>query len=284
MRSLRLAQTGLCLYRSSLSAVVYPVSASRLQSYHRCPQEYFLRYERRVPSQLFFGSQALGHALHAALAAIYRDWHYCTARPEWQWFEDCWQQASLRLPDDMVTNGEQILRRYFDTFITSQPTLHRPLGVESRIQGRLQVNNLEFGLSGRYDRLDWLDDGLELIDYKSNREIALRETAETDLQLGLYYLALEQQYGASLRRLSFVYLRQAKVVSFDVTSEHRERVEAIIADLALRLRQDKDWPAQTGQQCKYCSYSRYCSEVCETPEPLPIVQNRMSQLQLVLGL
>ncbi|MEM9568736.1 MAG: PD-(D/E)XK nuclease family protein [Cyanobacteria bacterium P01_E01_bin.34] len=70
--------------------------------------------------------------------------------------------------------GQRILRRYFDNFIATRATLHRPLGVESRIQGRLQVENIEFSLNGRYDRLDWLDDGLELIDYKSNREIVQR--------------------------------------------------------------------------------------------------------------
>lgn len=183
-----------------------------------------------------------------------------------------------------MVEGQRILRRYFDTFIATRSTLHRPVGVESRIQGRLQVENIEFSLTGRYDRLDWLDDGLELIDYKSNREIVQREPAETDLQLGLYYLALEQHYGASLKRLSFIYLRQAKVVSFDVTPEHRDRVEATIADLALRLRQDREWPAQTGQQCDRCSYARYCDRICDSPEPLPEMPQRKSQLQLVLGL
>ena len=264
--------------------MAYPLSATRLQSYHRCPQEYYFKYERRVPARSFFGSQALGHALHAALATIYRDWHYNSPQPDWQWLADCWAQASQRLSEAQMSEGEDILRRYFERFIMPQPTLRRPLGVESRIQGRLQAENLEFSLSGRYDRLDWLDDGLELIDYKSNRDIVHREPAETDLQLGLYYLALEQQYGASLKRLSLIYLRSAQVVSFDVTPDHRDRVEATIADLAVRLRRDEEWPAQTGHQCDRCSYARYCQEVCEDPEPLPaITGGSLQQLQLVLG-
>jgi len=58
-------------------------------------------------------------------------------------------------------------------------------------------------LTGRYDRLDCLEDGVELIDYKSAKQAALPEPAEIDLQLGLYHLALEQVYQQSLRRLSF---------------------------------------------------------------------------------
>ena len=263
--------------------MVYPLSASRLQSYHRCPQEYYFKYERQVPSRAFFGSQALGNALHVALAKVYGDWDYSSARPEWQWLQACWAQSTERLSDNQVAEGEKILRRYFDTFITAQATMHRPLGIESRIQGQLEVENLEFRLTGRYDRLDWLEDGLELIDYKSNREISQRDPAATDLQLGLYYLALEQQYGASLKRLSFIYLRTSQVVSFDVTLDHRERVRETIADLALRLRRDDDWPAQVGHQCDSCSYARYCSQVCDEPEPLPETEHRRTQLQLTLG-
>ena len=42
--------------------------------------------------------------------------------------------------------------------------MHRPLATEGRVQGELQVHGLEFKLMGRYDRLDFMEDGLELID------------------------------------------------------------------------------------------------------------------------
>ena len=50
---------------------------------------------------------------------------------------------------------------------------------------------VEFKLVGRYDRIDFVDDGLELIDYKSAKSPTLPSAEEIDLQLGLYYLALE---------------------------------------------------------------------------------------------
>jgi len=77
--------------------------------------------------------------------------------------------------------------------------------VEGKLQGSLEVENVSL-LTGRYDRLDWLEDGVELIDYKSAKQVALPEPAEIDLQLG-FTLALEQVYQQSLRRLSFIYLR-----------------------------------------------------------------------------
>jgi putative RecB family exonuclease len=263
----------------------YPLSATRLQTYHRCPQSYYFRYERRVPAAKTFGGPALGKALHKALAQIYGEWDYADPKPDWDWFLLCWKSNCDGLNAAQFTEGQAILRRYFDAFIVPCVTMHRPLGIEGRIQGYFQTDNVEFSLTGRYDRLDWLaEDGLELIDYKSNKDMAQREPVETDLQLGLYYLALEQQYGKSLRKLSLIYLRTGQVVSYEVTPDHGDRVKATISEMALRLRRDEDWPTQPGHQCDRCTYTRYCDAVCETPEPLPQAARAEIQLQLSLSL
>ena len=77
-------------------------------------------------------------------------------------------------------------------------TLRRPIAVEGRIQGQLQAEGVEFRLSGRYDRLDALEDGLELVDYKSTRNPKRPDPNLIDLQMGLYYLAL----GAAISSVS----------------------------------------------------------------------------------
>ena len=59
------------------------------------------------------------------------------------------------------------MEQYYEREIASVGTMQKPLATEGRIQGLLLVNGIEFKLMGRYDRLDFLADGLELIDYKS---------------------------------------------------------------------------------------------------------------------
>lgn len=54
--------------------MAYPISATKLQTYHRCPQAYYFRYELGLKTPSFFGNAALGTALHQALAQAYRDW------------------------------------------------------------------------------------------------------------------------------------------------------------------------------------------------------------------
>jgi putative RecB family exonuclease len=261
----------------------YPLSAAKLQTYYRCPLSYYFRYERKLPGAAFYGSAVLGTSLHQALAKIYRDWHYQTPIPDYAWVEQCWGQYSSTLKDTQVAEGQTILRRYYDSFIASQSALRRPLAVEGRVQGHLQVQDLEFTLSGRYDRLDFLDDGLELIDYKSSKTMDTLESDELDLQMGLYYLALEQRYRRSLKRLSLVYLRTGEKVCFEADPVQRQRAKSLISELAWELRHDRRWTPFPGDQCDRCAYARYCPAVQAQPEPLPIHAKPAPQLQLALN-
>jgi putative RecB family exonuclease len=262
----------------------YTLSAAKLQSYYRCPQAYYFRYERRIPGAAFFSSAALGTALHQALAQIYQDWHYQDPIPRFEWLEHCWSQQMGGLTSTQINEGRNILRRYYESYITSQSALRRPVAVEGKIQGSLRVENLEFVLSGRYDRLDSLDDGLELIDYKSTKEPEPLESDEVDLQIGIYYLALEQRYRRSLKRLTLLYLRTGEQVCFEATPKHREQVEEIIGELAVQLRNDNRWLPFPGEQCDRCAYARYCPAVQPDPEPLPDDAKPEAGLQLVLSI
>lgn len=262
----------------------YVLSAAKLQSYYRCPQSYYFRYERKIQGAAFFGSAVLGTSLHQALAQIYQDWHYQQPIPNFDWIEQCWDRQTGGLTANQISEGRSILRRYYNTFIASQSALRKPLAVEGRIQGSLWVENVEFVLSGRYDRIDSLEDGLELIDYKSAREVEAYESDEVDLQIGLYYLALEQRYRRRLKRLSLLYLRTGEKISFEATPEHRERVQSVVGDLALQLRHDQRWLPFPGDQCDRCAYARYCPGIHAEPEPLPQDAKPQEGLQLVLSL
>ncbi|MCU0523828.1 MAG: PD-(D/E)XK nuclease family protein [Elainella sp. Prado103] len=262
----------------------YALSAAKLQTYHRCPRAYYYRYERRLEGSAFYGSAALGTSLHQALAQIYQDWHYQDPVPRLDWIEYCWNQQIGDLSPSQIAEGRAILRRYYYSFIASQSAMRKPLAVEGRIQGNLQVENLEFTLTGRYDRLDYCDDGLELIDYKSAKEIETIDPEEVDLQIGLYYLALEQRYQRHLKQMSLLYLRTGEKVVYEATTRHRNRVEQVISDLAIELRRDQQWIPFPGKQCQRCAYARYCPALQREPEPLPEAARPEPGLQLVLSL
>jgi putative RecB family exonuclease len=263
-------------------AMAYQISASKLQTYKRCPYAYYLRYERQLTSSSFFGSAALGTALHQALAKFHRDWHYRVPIPDIDWAYQCWHESSFGLTAPQIEEGRDILETYYRKFIKPAITLRQPLAVEGKIQAYLQVENLEFVMTGRYDRIDFVDDGLELIDYKSAREIKLPDQEMIDLQIGLYYLALTQIYQQSLKYLSLLLLRTGEKVRFEATPYHQQQVQAMVAELAVRLRADQTWAPTPGRQCTRCAYARYCAAVQPTPAPLPTLP-KMPELQLALS-
>src|SRR3712207_700795 len=95
----------------------YQISATKIQAYSRCPYAYYLRYERRLSNNEFYGSAALGSALHQALAMLHRDWHYHEAVPDLQWIHRCWEQYSAGLTPTQLEEGRVILEGYYEKFI-----------------------------------------------------------------------------------------------------------------------------------------------------------------------
>lgn len=260
--------------------MTYRLSASRLQAYQRCPQAYYFQYERGMGNPAAFGGANLGRALHETLAVLYRDWHYSQPMPlEWVLLQ--WQQCKIVLTPQELQDGEAILQHYHAAHLQGD-TLQKPVAVEGKIQGCLQIDGIEFDLTGRYDRLDWFEDGLALVDYKSAKSPQVPAPHTVDVQLGLYALALEQHYQHSLKQVSLVFLRTGQVVTYPVTDNHQANVRYLIQDLALRLHVDQDWTPCTGTHCKGCSYKAYCPAVSPEPAPLPSeIQSRPSRsLQL----
>jgi putative RecB family exonuclease len=262
----------------------YHISATKLQAYDRCPFAYYLRYERRFNSNEFFGSAALGTALHQALAMVHRDWHYHEPLPKMEWIRYCWNEACVGLTPTQTEQGRIILEAYYEKFVVSELSLNRPLAVEGKIQASLHVENLEFTITGRYDRIDFVEGGLELIDYKSSRDLKIPANDEMDLQIGLYFLALEQTYQQRLKYLSLLFLRTGEKIRYRATQRHKKQVQAVISGLAMRLRQDDTWEPTPGKQCDRCSYARYCPAVTSDPSPLPATLTASSELQLALSL
>ncbi len=263
--------------------MVYSISATKLRSYQHCPYAYFLKYEKRVTSTTPFGAAVLGNALHEALAQCHRDWHYQNHHPSWGWVSECWTKSSKTLTNKQVREGRAILEQYYQKFIVSDTAMRKPLAIEGKIHATVQIENLEFLITGRYDRIDYLDDGLELIDYKSAQVQTLPDRDEIDLQLGLYQLALEQTYGQSLKYLSLLFLRSGEKVQYRADHKYQRQVLRTLSDLAWQVRHDTKWEPKPGQQCNGCSYSQYCIAVNGEPIPEPR-GNKIASLQLAFSL
>jgi putative RecB family exonuclease len=264
--------------------MVYPISATKLRTFERCAYSYYLRYEKRVNTQEHYAAAALGTALNHTLAQCHRDWHYRSAVPDRRWFHQCWDTRSQGLTLQQIRDGRAMLDTYYDRYIHGETVLRKPLGVEGKIQAVLEVQNIEFQVVGRYDRLDRLTDGLEMIDFKAAKVAAVPNPADLDLAMGLYALALEQTYEQRLQYLSLVFLRTGEKVRYRAVQQQQRLARRTIGQLAVQLRQSETWQANPGSHCSQCSFSRYCAAVNREPNPLPADVSPVKGLQLTFGL
>ena len=262
--------------------MAYNLTATKLQNYQQCPRAYYYQYERGLGINRSFAAPALGRTLHKALEEFAWNWHYYEPKPQLNWMIECWKSVNGDLTRELQQEGEAILINYYDKFVAPRDTLKKPLAVEGRIHRIVSFHNVEFKITGRYDRLDWFEDGLELIDYKSSKTIKTFEDGDVDLQLGLYCLALEPIYHCSLKQMSLIYLRQAEVINFSVTDAHKHQVKETIAEIAEQLRIDTEWKPNPCENCDRCTFRNYCSAVTENPEPLPENAKEQKPLQLCL--
>lgn len=115
--------------------MAYPLSATKLKSYTRCPKAYYFRYECGLTGNSTFASAALGTALHNTLAQFYQDWHYREPLPPETWLQQCWENNSTGLTDKQLADGWQILVQYYERDVVPFGVMHRPLATEGRVHG-----------------------------------------------------------------------------------------------------------------------------------------------------
>jgi len=91
-----------------------------------------IRYELGLKTAAFFGSAALGTALHQALAQVYRDWHYLSRYLNWTGFTTVGTSTQSLSPAQAQEGTE--FRKYYHNFIAGEVALRRPLAFEGKIQ------------------------------------------------------------------------------------------------------------------------------------------------------
>ncbi|MBI5621830.1 UvrD-helicase domain-containing protein [Candidatus Falkowbacteria bacterium] len=155
------------------------------------------------------------------------------------WYRDRREQQEYR------DKGRRVLRQYY-TYLQAHPP--RPLKLESGFKIRLG----QYWLAGKIDRIDELDGGVEIIDYKTGKPKIKLESADKD-QLLIYQLAAEQAFGLSPRRLTYQYLDNDAPVSFLGDEKDKQKITAKIIALIEEIK-TSDFTHDSAGQCKFCQF------------------------------
>lgn len=261
-------------------------SFSRLQSYANCPAQYRYRYIDRLPEQGLSIEAYLGRRLHEVLEWLYQP-DRSAAQPSFDAllarFRESW--AAAWQPDIMIARpawhtddyyqlGQRALAGFYrrhEPF--DAPVTHVERSFALPLEG---LQNVE--ISGVMDRTDRLAEGHWAIhDYKSGRRMISEAKAGSDLQMRIYFWALQQlETGIEQVDIVWHFLQHGRSVTLPsvdwqiarIAAQLRRKVEPLLAveDRAGAL-EPKESPL-----CGWCHYWAACPAKRGQTHPARVAQ------------
>ncbi len=238
------------------------ISYSQLQTFAMCPLHYKLRYILNLPSP---PSPALsyGQSVHNAL----RDFFLLLLQKQplqAETMQEVLKKNWINKGFTSKTHEEQTYQQA-ETMLLSiarQTLVSMPPTIAVELPFNFWLKNLKVG--GRIDRIDKLEDGrLEIIDYKTGKNVPTEKKVKEDLQLSFYAIAAAEVKDGILGKdpsdilLTLYYLEENIKLS---TTRTREDLEKAKADILAKVEaiQKSDFLCSHSIFCKTCEYQMLC--------------------------
>lgn len=236
------------------------LSPSQANLYVQCPRQYVL--ERRLHAvesdspYLSFGSIVHEVLELAEKEAMDNDRNHADIETARRHLADVWErEASFGTPEmngAWLRRADQLLESAYADWPGGE---NRPAALELELSAN--VGGVDW--IGRADRIDRVDGGLKIIDYKTSKSTPPKKDAANSLQLGFYVLAAAQHptlselgppVGAELW-----YPLANRVLPFDMGN--LDAVEDSLKSVAEGIRSE-DWSPRVGPHCDRCSFRLVC--------------------------
>ena len=266
------------------------LSYSSYRTYLECPLRWKYLYVERRP-ELPRGYFTFGRVVHAVLEELLRPLVVPLARKRdggeaqttlHRWsdapeagagpapiseeamlalYDRSWNSEGYTSPEEEERYrrlGRDLLTRYRARLARDPP---RPVAVEEHLETRWDG----IPVHGYIDRLDRTPaGGLEIVDYKTSRELSLEEAVSSD-QLSLYQVLVEGNYREPVERLTLLHLRSL------TPHQARPRGPRVLEPLHQRMGEVADgireqaFEPTPGRHCARCDFREICPEFREIP-------------------
>lgn len=248
-------------------------SFSQIAAFDACPQQYKYAHILKVPTLGRF-QLSFGHSMHGVLDKFMRRILDQQTAQQVDLFGA--KQAKIELPA-----LAEVLRNYEEKFIDEwyeseeQRDEYKELGRKSLMQiyadterelPKPRYLEQDFTLKiqdilmkGRIDRIDEVEGGYEIIDYKTGTPKTTLDTA-AKRQLIIYALAAEECFEPPLNvvRVTYHYLTDNSKVSFTPSQKEKDAVKQLIIDCVARMRESDFTATPDVMTCKYCDFKEIC--------------------------
>jgi len=246
-------------------------SHSRLATFEGCPRAYKFAYIESPEVEAFETADAfMGSRVHEVLQRLYDDLKYEKRNSLddmlayygelWQknWSEEVKVLKEGLKPEHYRKVGERCIRDYYRRYGPFDQG--RTVATELRVAIEVE----DYKLQGYIDRLTALPDGFyEIHDYKTSQRLPPQQAADTDRQLALYQIGVQQRW-RDVERVDLVwhYLAFDKEMRSERTEKQLEELKQSVLSLIGRIERAEeldDFPTKRGY-CDWCEFQEICPE------------------------
>lgn len=275
-------------------ATVPTLSYSSYRTYLECPQRWkYLYIERRPEAPR--GYFTFGRVVHSVLEELVRPYVVPGARrtetgdtqrtlDDWPGhdgpaiaaptqplsaeallaeYDRLWSNEGYGSPDEEARYralGREMLLKYRERLEREPP---RAVAIEQHLEAKWDG----IPIHGYLDRIDRTDSGgLEVVDYKTTRELSHEDARESD-QLSLYQVLVEHNYKEPVEKLTLYHLRS--LTPLRTPARGRASLDPLhvrLGTVADGIREEVYDPTP-GRHCTRCDFRSICPEFREVPAP-----------------
>jgi DNA helicase-2/ATP-dependent DNA helicase PcrA len=232
------------------------VSYTQIDVYQTCPLKYKYQYILQVPIRphhAFSYGTTIHNTLHQfhqfEIKGLNPDLDVLLHIYETNFHGIGYESEQHRLK--RYEKGKSALKKYFQTY--KNQFLGKPFALEKSFN--LQIDGVK--IIGRIDRIDKLENGFELVDYKTG-SVKDQKTVNKDNQLTLYAMASQALFNEIPDKLSLYFIDDGKKVETVRNQKDIESTNTLIAYTINQIKSGKFEPKANLQICKYCPYNQIC--------------------------
>jgi DNA helicase-2/ATP-dependent DNA helicase PcrA len=229
------------------------LSYSQLDTYDICPLRYKYRYVLNVPSAPSH-NLSFGISIHDTL----RDFHQkqlfkdVSLEEMLKMYKQNWNPLGFENEEHRQMRFESGIELLKDYYNRHKDDKIKPLEVEKSFN--FTIEGIRF--YGRIDRIDPLDDGVEIVDYKTG-STKDQKYVDNDKQVAYYAIGAKEALGLNPKKLTYYYVESGEKFSTTRTEEQLEKIKKEAREEIKEIKNGK-FEATPGMHCNWCDYSEIC--------------------------
>jgi DNA helicase-2/ATP-dependent DNA helicase PcrA len=233
------------------------LSFTQIAAFDKCPLQYKFAHILHVP---VFGryQMSYGKSMHNTLQLFMEAYSSIPLVPllkifDEQWIDEWYENDEQR--EQYRSDGKKSLATFYKQVITNKP---KPIFLERGFTLKI----LDVTVKGRIDRIDEIENGWEIIDYKTGGAKTISNISwEDKRQLVLYAMAVAQCFTEAPVniKLTYYYLENNSTVSFQATAKDQAKLIDNITEFMSLIRVSDFAPTPNKFTCSSCDFKDICN-------------------------